>query len=485
MNLSLIENVLGRLLLGYAAIMGVPLLCALLEKESHSVPFLMAIALTGFVGFVLTAHGRRKEGRLGIREGFVIVSGAWILTSLFGALPFYLSNSVPTYLDGVFETVSGLTTTGASVIDNVEALSKSLLLWRSLTHWLGGMGIIVLFIVFLPKIGAGAAHMFNAEVPGPMAERILPRIRDNASKLWQIYVGFTLLLIVLLELAGMSWFDSVNHSFATMATGGFSTKNTSIMFYNNALIEFILIVFMILAGGNFGLYFLAWGRGLKHIWKDIEFRIYLGIIAVSTLIIALSLWLQGGKEVIFSLRHALFEVSTIITTTGFASDDFDRWPSVAKIVLLLLMLIGGSAGSTAGGIKVARIILLMKLAWAELRRAAHPRAVISINSGGKQVEPLMLSNVAVFFFLFMLIFAISTILLAATGLEPFDAMSAVAATLGNVGPGFGVVGPTTTFSSINPFGELVLIICMLLGRLELFTLLVLLQPEFWRSRKSW
>jgi len=484
MNFRYLESVLGRLLLVFAAIMGIPLFYALLEKEPSLVPFLFTIALTGVVGFVLTIHGR-KEGRMGIREGFAIVSGAWILTSLFGALPLYLSNAVPSYLDGVFETVSGLTTTGASVMDNVEALSKSLLLWRSLTHWLGGMGIIVLFIIFLPKIGAGAVHLFNAEVPGPMAERVLPRIRDNAARLWQIYVGFTILEIVLLVLAGMSWFDAVNHSFATMATGGFSTKNSSIMSYDNSLIEFIIIIFMIIAGGNFGLYLMAWRRGLKHIWKDAEFRIYLAIIAVATLVISLSLGLVGGKEIISSLRSALFQVVSIMTTTGFVSADSDKWPSLAKIVLFLLMFIGGSAGSTAGGIKVARLILLVKLGWAELRRAVHPRAVMSINYDGKHVDALMLNTVAVFFFFFMAIFAFATVLLSATGLEPFDAMSAVVATLGNVGPGFGVVGATTTYSSINPFGEVVLILCMLLGRLELFTLLVVLQPEFWRTRKSW
>src|SRR5665648_8119 len=484
MNFRLIERVLGWLVLVYAAIMGIPFFCALLWKESSGMPFLFTIALTGVVGFVLTGHGRR-EGRMGIREGFAIVAGAWILTSLAGALPFYLSHAVPSYIDGLFEAVSGLTTTGASVIDNVEFLPKSLLLWRSLTHWLGGMGIIVLFIVFLPKFGARAVHLFNAEVPGPMAERVLPRIRDNASKLWQIYVGFTLLQIVLLVVAGMSWFDAINHSFATMATGGFSTKNSSIMDYNNIGIELIIVVFMIIAGGNFGLYFLAWSRGLKHIWQDTEFRIYLAIIAGSTLVIALTLWLAGGNKIVSSLRLSLFQVTSIMTTTGFATANFDKWPSLAKMVLFLLMFLGGSAGSTAGGIKVARLILLMKLGWAELRRAVHPRAVVSINYGGKHVDPLMLNTVAVFFFLFMSIFAVATILLSSTGLEPFDAMSAVAATLGNVGPGFGVVGPSTTYSSINAFGEVILILCMLLGRLELFTLLVVLQPEFWRSRKSW
>lgn len=484
MNLRLIERILGWLLLVYGAIMGIPFFCAIIGRATSSMPFLFTIVLTGIIGFVFIRHGS-KEGRMGVREGFAIVSGAWILTSLVGALPFYLSNAVPHYLDGLFEAVSGLTTTGASVIDNVEALPNSLLLWRSLTHWLGGMGIIVLFIVFLPKFGASAVHLFNAEVPGPMAERVLPRIRDNAAKLWQMYVGLTFLQIVLLVFAGMSWFDSINHSFATMATGGFSTQNSSIMHYDNVGIELIIVFFMIIAGGNFGLYFLAWTRGLKHIWKDTEFRIYLAIIIGATLVISLSLWLAGGEAIMSSLRLALFQVASILTTTGFASADFDKWPSLAKMVLFLLMFIGGSAGSTAGGIKVARLILLMKLGWAELRRAVHPRAVVSINYGGKHVDPLMLNTVAVFFFLFMSIFGVATILLSATGLEPFDAMSAVAATLGNVGPGFGAVGPSTTYSSINSFGEVILILCMLLGRLELFTLLVVLQPEFWRSRKRW
>ncbi|MDI6814053.1 MAG: TrkH family potassium uptake protein [Desulfitobacteriaceae bacterium] len=484
MNYLLVEHILGRLMIAYAAMMGVPLLLALIGQEGSILPFLITISVTVVVGLILLSHGR-KDGRMGLREGFAIVAGAWLLTSLTGALPFYLSAAVPTYLDGIFETVSGLTTTGASVIDDVEILSNSILLWRSLTHWLGGMGIIVLFIVFLPNIGAGAVHMFNAEVPGPISERVLPRIRDNAIKLWQIYVGITVVEIILLMLAGMPWFDAINHSFATLATGGFSTKNASIKQFDSLAIELIIVVFMIIAGGNFGLYYSAWRYGFKKIFKDLEFRTYLILIAISTLAIAVSLWLTMGEEIGSSLRMALFQVVSIITTTGFASADFDKWPSAAKIILLLLMFIGGSAGSTAGGLKVSRLILLFKMGWAELRRAIHPRAVVNIRFEKKTVDPLIMNTVATFFFLFIVIFAVATLLLAATGLEPWDAMGAVAATLGNVGPGFGIVGPTTTYSAINTFGKSILILCMLLGRLELFTLLVLLQPEFWRTRKGW
>lgn len=445
--------------------------------------FVLSIIITLVMGLILLAYGK-KDGRMGVREGFVIVAGAWLLTSLTGALPYALSGAVPTYLDGLFESVSGLTTTGASVIDNVEILPKSILLWRSLTHWLGGMGIIVLFIVFLPNM-TGAVHLFNAEVTGPTSERVLPRIRDNALKLWQIYFGLTVAQIFLLIIVGMNWFDAINHSFATMATGGFSTKNTSIAYYDNLWIELIIIVFMIIAGVNFSLYYQAWRSGLNKIFKDIEFQFYLLIIIVSTLLIALSLWWTMGIDGGNSLRQALFQVASIITTTGFATANFDQWPSATKIILLCLMFIGGSAGSTAGGMKVSRIVLLFKLGWVELRRAIHPKAVINVRFAKKTVDPVIFNTVAVFFFLFLSIFAVATLLLAAIGLEPLDAMSAVVATLGNVGPGFGVIGPTTTFSSINAFGESVLILCMLLGRLELFTLLVLVQPEFWRSRKGW
>lgn len=483
MNYSFVENILGRLMIAYAGFMGIPFLVALLLREGSAVSFSLSIIITLVAGAILVVHGQ-KEGRMSVREGFFIVVGAWLLTSVTGALPYVFSGAVPTYLDGLFETVSGLTTTGASVIDNVEILPKSILLWRSLTHWLGGMGIIVLFIVFLPNM-TGAVHLFNAEVPGPISERVLPRIRDNALKLWQIYLGLTLALVILLMLFGMNLFDAVNHSFATMATGGFSTKNTSIAYYNNLGIEVILVIFMIIAGGNFGLYFQAWRSGLNKIIKDSEFQFYLLIIAVSTLLITLSLWWTMGAGPGISLRQALFQVVSIITTTGFASADFDQWPSVSKLILLCLMFIGGSAGSTSGGIKVFRIIVLFKLGWAELKRAIHPKAVINVRFTKRTVDSVVLNNIAVFFFLFMAIFAAATLLLAATGLEPFEAMSAVVTTLGNVGPGFGVIGPTTTFSSINAIGESVLILCMLLGRLELFTLLVLIQPEFWRSRKGW
>lgn len=475
---------IGRLLTVYGLIMLFPLLLAVLLKEESLVVFAISSMATIIPGSLL-ALNRPPEMKMGIREGFAVVGAAWLSTSLFGALPFWLSKATPTFLDAVFETVSGLTTTGASVISNVEILPQSILLWRSLTHWLGGMGIIVLFIVFLPNIGAGAAHLFNAEVPGPVSERLLPRIRDTALTLWKIYVSFTLAEIVLLILAGMSPLDAVNHSFATLATGGFSNKNASIMHYDSVAIELIIVLFMILAGGNFALYYQVWRKGALKLFRNREFLVYLSIIGGATLLIGVNLNLVQEQNILHALRDALFQVSSIMTTTGFASADFDKWPSFSKLILFLLMFIGGSAGSTAGGIKVSRVIILFQSGWAELKKAIHPKLVINIQYDQKTVEPSVLHSVLIFFFLFTLIFAVSTLILAATGLEPFEAMGAVAATLGNVGPGFGIVGPTTTYASISELGKVVLTLNMLLGRLELFTLLVLIRPEFWRSSRNW
>lgn len=485
MNYPLVLGILGRLLIAYAAAMLVPLALAAFNMESSLSAFILSILITGVLGILLMQQQKPTAGKMGIREGFAIVAAAWILTSLFGALPYWFADVVPTYIDAVFETVSGLTTTGASVINDVEVLPQSILLWRSLTHWLGGMGIIVLFIVLLPNTGVGAVHLFNAEVPGPVSERVLPRIKDTALTLWKIYIIFTLVQLILLTIAGMSFFDAINHSFATMATGGFSTKNTSIAYYDNFAIELILTFFMILAGGNFGIYLMAWRKKSLKSFRNTEFYIYLFIIFLATVIIAGSLWFNIGKSPEYAFRHALFQVVSIMTTTGYASADFDQWPSMTKLILLILMFIGGSAGSTSGGMKVSRIILLTKSTLTELKQGIHPRAVSSIKLEGKAIDPNTLNRVGVFFFLYIVIFAAVSIVLAATGLEPFDALSAVAATLGNIGPGFGVVGPTTTFASINLFGKLVLTFCMLLGRLELFTLLILLRPEFWRLKKSW
>ncbi|MCX7781543.1 MAG: TrkH family potassium uptake protein, partial [Negativicutes bacterium] len=366
------------------------------------------------------------------------------------------------------------------IIPDVEVLPGSILLWRSLTHWLGGMGIIVLFLVFLTNLGADAVNLFRAESPGPTVERVMPRIRTMALSLWTMYVIMTGIEIILLWLAGMSFFDAVNHAFATMATGGFSTKNASIKYYDNIYIELIVITFMFIAGGNFGLYYVAWKKGFARVLKDAEFKLYGAIVIVSALAIALFLRVQGNIPLELGLRDSLFTVVSIITTTGFVTGDFDQWPPATKIILLLLMFIGGCAGSTAGGIKVIRLLILMKETVGSLLRAVHPKIVRSVKVGGRPVDFTVLNTILQFFFLYIMLFFISVLLVAATGLSPFDAMGAVAATLGNVGPGFGVIGPTTTYAELHPIAKAVLTADMLLGRLELFTILVLFHPEFWQ-----
>lgn len=479
MGIQVVARLLGRIIAAYALFMAIPLVYSLVRREADFMAFVWSVAITLVLGAMLYYAGE-EPGRIGTREGFLVAAGTWVLASALGALPYWLSGWVPTYLNAVFETVSGLTTTGASIIADVEALPASLLLWRSMTHWLGGMGIIVLFVVFLTNVGADAVNLFQAESPGPTVERVLPRIRTMALRLWQMYVVFSAAQVVLLYLAGMDLFDAVNHTFATMATGGFSTKNASIKYYDSLAIELIIVLFMFLAGGNFALYYLAWQKGWRKLLANSEFKVYLAIVIFSTLAVTALLYCGPGIAPATGLRDALFTVVSIMTTTGFVTADFDQWPPATKIILLLLMFIGGCAGSTAGGIKVVRLLILMKDAAWSLLHAVHPRLVAALKIDGKPVDAEVLHMVLQFFFLYILIFFVSVLLVAATGLAPFDAMGAVAAMLGNVGPGFGVVGPTTTYAAVHPFAKAVLTADMLLGRLELFTLLVLFHPEFWR-----
>jgi len=476
--------VLGRLTFGYGLCMLVPCALSLYKGETAWTALLASAFISGALG-ALMSLAKHERHRIGVREGYAIVGFSWILASLLGALPYTLAGILPNYVDAVFETVSGLTTTGASVITDLEIVPGGIVLWRSLTHWLGGMGIIVLFIAFLPEIGAGAIHMFRAEVPGPSADRVVPRLRDTAIALWTLYTAFTIVQISLLLLAGMSLVDSVNHTFATMATGGFSSKNASILHYDNLAIELIIVLFMTIAGGNFGLYFLVWKKGIRVLLHDLEFKIYLAIMGFAALFMAGNLVLLADQSVGQALRDSLFASSSIMTTTGFVTADFDRWPSFSKFVLLILMFVGGCAGSTAGAIKVIRLILLSKQSWAELKRDLHPRMVFTVKVDGKPVSQNLLQVTGQFFFVYMFTFVFAVLLVSASGMEAWDAISAVAATLGNVGPGFGVVGPTCNYSSLSDFIKLVLSACMLLGRLELFTLLIFLRPEFWRAHKNW
>lgn len=484
MRILLVSSILGRFLCAFAAYMSIPVIWAIAAGIPCWSELSLAVLMTAAGGLLLIKLGKTDE-TIGIREGFAIVAGAWGSASLFGSLPYLLTQTTPGVIDALFESISGLTTTGATVIRVLGDVPEPVLLWRSMTHWLGGMGIIVLFIVLLPQLGVGAFHLFKAEVPGPIAGRVVPHIRDTAGALWKIYLVLTAVEVILLMLAGMTFFDALNYALSTIATGGFSTKDAGIRHYDSPVIETILTVFMIIAGANFTLYYLAWRRGVKRIFADTEVRVYLLIITAATCLIAANLVLAMEQPLPLALRDALFQVSSLITSTGFVSADFDQWPPLSKMILLLMMFVGGCAGSTAGAIKVSRLLILCKQSWAELRKVIHPRVVTSIHIDNKAVDQVVISAVSQFFFIYMLLFAIGVLFMSGVGMQPFDAMGAVACALGNVGVGFGVVGPATTFADVAPSGKIVLSLCMLLGRLELVTMLVFLRAEFWRSQKGW
>ncbi len=479
MRWSAVLRLLGYLVMVMGVAMLIPLALAIASRDGAWVAFLTAIIPAIAIGYIFSRLGKKDE-ELSFREGFSVVVFGWVVCSMIGAVPFLLSGAVPHFIDAFFETMSGFTTTGSSVIADVEALPMSIILWRSMTQWLGGMGIIVLFIAVLPQLGVGAQHLFRAEVPGPVKERFVPRLRDNAKILWYIYVGMTVAAIVALLFAGMNFFDAVNHSFTTLATGGFSTKNASIASFDSPAIEYVTSFFMLGAGINFTLYWLIITGWWQDVLKDSELRGYIYIVLIATTLITVVLVLSGEKYE-ESFRHALFQVVSITTTTGFASADYNLWGNQAGMILFFLMFLGGCAGSTAGGIKVGRVVLLYKQGKRELNRFIHPRAILTLRMGSKSIDQGTLINVLQFFFLYILIFVVGSVLISLTGLDFVTTLSSVATTLGNVGPGFAGVGPMANFAETSSFAKLIFTLLMLLGRLELYTVLVMLMPRFWRE----
>ena len=393
--------------------------------------------------------------------------------------------NLPNFVNCLFESISGFTTTGASVLGatvEIESVGKGLLFWRSFTHWLGGMGIIVLAVAILPLLGVGGMQLFHAESPGPTKEKLFPRIRETAATLWGIYVLLSIIEVLLLMGAGMTVFDSLCHTFGTMATGGFSTMNASIGAYHSSLIDIIIIVFMFLAGANFSLHYLAITGRIQAYWKNSEFRYYFAITIASILLLSGILYVSGTYENILSaLKYGSFQTVSIMTTTGYATADFELWPVVLQFLLLLFMFIGGCAGSTGGSIKIVRIVLLFKYAYRELFRLVHPRAFAAVKLGGKVIHKDVLESVGGFFILYMGLFAVGSVVMTAMGLDIITAISSVAATLGNIGPGLGTVGPAENYYHIPTFGKLVLSFLMILGRLEIYTVIVLFAPEFWKK----
>ena len=477
-----IAALLGLLLTGLGLCMLLPLGVALLYEEEVWAAFL-AGAVSGVVpGVVLYWLFRdQATGDLNHRDGIAIVGISWSVAGLLGGLPLYLTPDFATFTDAVFESISGFTTTGASVLTNVEAAGKAVLFWRSFTHWLGGMGFIVLGVAILPFLGVGGMQLYKAEVPSPTPDRLQPRITDTASVLWKVYALLTLAETLLLMAGGLDWFESVCHAFATMATGGFSTRNASVAGLNSAYLEWVVTLFMVLAGMNFTLHYNFLRRRGGVPWRDEECRWYLLILAACSLVMALSLMLAGSHGPLDALRLAAFQAATILTTTGFATADYSLWPPVCLGVLVGLMFVGGSAGSTGGGPKVMRVLVILKQSWGELRRMVHPRLVAPVKLGGRTVDRQVVASIWAFMGIYMSTFLVVGLVLTAMNVAPVDSFSASIACLGNIGPGLASVGPAGNYAHLPLAGKWLLSAAMIVGRLEIFTVLALLLPEFWRE----
>ncbi len=475
--------VVGTLILFLGITMLVPLSFGFYYKEGSVEPILNAMAFTIILGLALFLLFRKQRAEsISQREGMAIVAVGWTAVGFFGALPFYLAGHSWSFVDALFESVSGFTTTGASILSNIEALPKGLLLWRSFIQWLGGMGIIVLSIAILPFLGVGGMQLYKAEVPSPVPDKLKPRIRDTAMILWKVYALFSFAQIILLILGGMSFFDAVNHAFTTLPTGGFSTKNASVAHFDSVYFDWVFILFMLLAGINFSLHYqMLRGRPLA-LWKDAECRFFIFAVLVLTLIVSWDL-LQSAvySNIGQAFRYAAFQIVSIVTTTGYATADYEQWSSMSQLILLGCMFLGASAGSTGGGMKCLRIMLCFKYCYKELFALVHPRAVTTIKIGGQSVPEDVMRSVLGFLALYIGLFAVSSVALAGTGVDFVTAFGAVAATIGNIGPGFGIVGPVENYAQIPMAGKWILIWCMLLGRLEIYTVLILLVPEFWRK----
>ncbi|MGS0765940.1 TrkH family potassium uptake protein [Syntrophomonas curvata] len=469
------------------AIIGIAMLSCLpwsiIYKEGITGSILLAAAVTIASGLLLKylfATGKSMN----LKESFALVGLGWIIASVFGALPFLFSGYLPSFADAFFETVSGFTTTGASVVKDVEAWPKGLMFWRCLTQWLGGMGIIALFIAVAAGMGARGNQLFKAEVPGgPISDKISPRIRETAQKLWITYIVISVACVLLLLIFGMDLFDALCHTFATLSTGGFSTKNSSVGYYSNPFIQWTIIIFMFIGGTNFTLHYLAYKERNPLVYtRSAEFKLYAAIVILASLIAAISLGSAGlfaGWEE--KLRAAAFQVVSIMTTTGFASADYDRWPAMAAGVIFLMMFVGGCIGSTGGNIKPGRYLIMFHRGVIELKKMIHPKAVLPLRFGGRVLGEEMVINVVQFFFLYIMFLALGVMVLSMLGLDVYSSLTAAAACLGNIGPGFGLVGPTQNYSFIPDMGKYLLSILMLVGRLEIFPILVLFLPEYWKQ----
>jgi trk system potassium uptake protein TrkH len=480
MNLKPVLHILGALLLFVGFTFIIPITVSLIYREGDLGALLKSMGITLAVGLLLW-RVFRTTADIRVREGFAVVAFAWAAIALAGSLPFMLGVDGISFTDAFFESMSGFTTTGATILTNIEALPHGILMWRSLTHWLGGMGIIVLSIAIMPVLGVGGMSMFKAEVPGPTPDKIKPRVQQTAKTLWGVYVLISAIEAMLLYFGGMSLFEAIAHTFGTMATGGFSTRNASIGYYNSAYIDAVITVFMFLAGVNFALHYQALRGRLSGYWRDYEFRFFLFLALGAITVVTVDNLFTTYSSFFESLRRSSFQVVSILTTTGYGTADYEKWSVTAQLLILLLMFIGGCAGSTGGGVKVVRSIVLVKQSLLELKRLVHPKAVLPLRLGERAVSPEAITGVLAFLGLYVTIAALSTVVMTLQGLDLVSAAAAVVASLGNIGPGLGSVGPTDNYAHITIFGKWVLSFLMLLGRLEIYTVLVIFTATFWKK----
>ncbi len=480
MNFRIITYILGWVLIIESAFLMMPFIVDLYYGENAAMAFLLSALLAAVIGLILIIK-KPKNTIFFVKEGFVAVALCWIVLSIFGSLPFVFSGDIPNFIDALFETVSGFTTTGSSILSDVEALSHACLFWRSFTHWIGGMGVLVFLLAVLPMAGGSQMHLMRAESPGPSVSKLVPKTQYTAIILYGIYIILTIVQFFLLFIGGMPAFDSLTITFGTAGTGGFGIRNDSIAGYS-AYSQWIIGIFMVLFGVNFNVYFLILLKRFKQAISNEELRAYLSIVFAATAIIAINIY-HSGALTEGSIRHSFFQVASIITTTGYATADFELWPALSQILLVLLMFIGASAGSTGGGIKVSRILLLFKRAKQEIRHYFYPKRVTKIHLDGKVVDSEIIHTTSAYLITYVFIFAISVLLISFDSPDTTTAFTAVAATVNNIGPGLSHVGPTDNFGFFSGFSKVVLIFDMLIGRLELFPMLMLFNPHVWFSRK--
>ena len=495
LNYKIILHFLGLLLCFNGGFMLMAALMSYLYDDGISIDIALAGIAVIFAGIIVMISTRKHNKEMNKREGYLVVTFGWLIMALSGTLPYVFTDTIPSFTNAFFETISGYTTTGATILNDIESMPEGILFWRSLTHWIGGMGIIVLAVAILPLLGIGGMQLFAAEAPGPSADKLHPRITDTAKRLWLIYVGYTAAETLFLSLAGMSFFDAINHSMCTVSTGGFSTKNDSLAFWNDTpMIQYIVMIFMFLAGMNFVLSYFAFKGRVQRIISNEEFKLYWRFIFIFAAIAAFIIYFRADPsasavshpmiwgEAESAIRHGLFQVLAVVTTTGFVTADFTAWTPFLLVFFFGLMFLGGSAGSTSGGVKVVRHLILIRNGFLEFKRTLHPNAVLPVRYNGHAIDEKIVFNIKGFFILYMLSFIVGALGFSMIGLDFESAIGVAASSLGNVGPALGEFGPVNNFYNMPNIGKWWGAFLMLIGRLELFTVLILLTPFFWRNR---